>query len=1157
MVDTKVSELFNISGRFLRSAHLERDFHDANGLDDYILSDYTQNCLQRISIGLEKNSGQRAWRITGDYGAGKSSFALFLAHWFSGKSDQFPDPIKEKSHYKLYTNKNPQFTPVLVTGSRAPLGNSILKEIHSVLKNRHPKKNKLKILKQIQSVIQSDIPATDDEIINLIIEANRHVTIANNGYGMLIIIDELGKFLEYAALYPENQDVYILQRLAEIASRSNDTPFFIIGLLHQGFDAYADQLSQTGQREWEKISARFEELIFSQPIEQTTTLISSALNTVFEELNEDITTISQEAMAETIQLGWFGASPAKEMLVQNASTIFPLHPTVLPVLMRVFNRFGQNERSLFSFLLSNEPFGLQEFANVTSITSNQYYRLENLYDYIRFNFGHRLNLQSYKSHWNHIESMIESFSTNDEIDLKVLKTVGIINLINQNDILATDESIVLALENSSQIKTKIIQSIENLDKKRRILYHRGAAGGYCLWPHTSINLDFALENAKKAIGSPKRVSKIVTDYIDPSPIVARRHYIQTGNLRFFTVVYCAVNDLKSTFNKINIQDDGTIIIPLCETKDERSEALNHVEHPHLENRDNVLIAIPPYLNVLAGLIQEAQRWEWIARNTPELEADRFAAEEVSRQIDFSRVSLLKKINSFIGLRQFTGALDLEWYQCGKQLPISSGRELLSALSQIADNVYTKAPIIKNELVNRQNLSSAAAGARMRLIENLFNAPDKPYLGMNPDKKPPEMAIYLSILKQSMMHQENDGLWNITLPKNNDDTCNIVPALQYMEAIAKEKPDEKICVSTIFKKLKEPPFGVREGLLPIFLAVFKMVYEHEIAFYEDGTFLTIVAGEEFQRLIKDPDSFEIQYCKIEGVRANIFNKLLSTLGLGKKTTKEPALLDIVQPLCIFAASLPNYVKTTKKLSPKAKNVRDTILNTRDPAKLLFSELPLALEFAPFTPDAGIPDKTIHEFVQMLKDALSELKMAYPELKDRLKAQILEAFSVSEKIAPRYRHHLSERADKVAITVTEKKLKAFAFRLLDESLSESEWIESVASFLLSKPPEKWIDIDEEQFYQKLAQRAQQFSRVENLIFPNSEKSKKTIGMRLALTKSSGKEQEKVFFISPEEEKEIKGLQNEFSKLIQSDKNGIAAAYKAIWEIMASQKPKEENE
>jgi len=1152
--DTKVSELFNISGRFLRSAHLERDFHDAKALDDYILSDYTQNCLQRISIGLGKNSGQRAWRITGDYGAGKSSFALFLAHWFSGKSNQFPESIKSKSNYKLYTTDNPQFTPVLVTGSRAPLGISILKEIHSSLKNKSPKKNRIELLQQIQSMVQSDATIPDNEIINLIIEANRQITIENNGYGFLIIIDELGKFLEYAALYPESQDIYLLQRLAEIASRSNDTPFFIIGLLHQGFDVYADQLSQTGQREWEKISARFEEIIFNQPIEQTTTLIASALNITIKKLDKEITAIAQKAMSETIKLGWFGSSPAIKILIQNAQSVFPLHSTVLPVLMRVFNRFGQNERSLFSFLLSNEPFGLQEFARSTQLSSGLCYRLDNLYDYVRYNFGHRLNIQSYKSHWSHIESMIESFSTNDEIDLKVLKTVGIINLINQTDILATKESIVLSITNICHKKNRITQSIENLDKKRRILYHRGAAGGYCLWPHTSINLDSALENAKKAIGSPKRVSKIIKNYIDPSPIVARRHYIQTGNLRFFSVLYCSIDDLNTTIDKIDLQDDGTIIIPLCETKDERLKAFRAVELSILKNRKNILIAIPPYLNVLAGLIQEAQRWEWVARNTPELEADRFAAEEVSKQIDFSRVSLLKKINSFIGLRQFTELLDLEWYQCGVQLKISSGRELLSQLSQITDEVYTKAPIIKNELVNRQNLSSAAAGARMRLIENLFNAPDKPFLGMNPDKTPPEMAVYLSILKQSNIHQENDGVWNISLPEEKDDKCNIIPALEYMEAIAKRKPDERICVSDIFQKLKEPPFGIRDGLLPIFLAVFKMVYEHEVAFYENGSFLTIVAGEEFQRLMKNPDSFEIQYCKIEGVRANLFNKLFSTLGFHSNEVKEPELLDIVQPLCIFADRLPAYVQNTKKISKKALNVRETILNTRDPAKLLFSELPLALDFLPFKPDNDISETTIHDFVETLKQSLTELKMAFPALKDRLKTQIIEAFNVSDKTVPLYRSHLSERADKVAIAVTEKKLKAFAFRLLDDSLPEPEWIESVASFLLSKPPEKWIDIDEEQFCQELVQKAQQFSRVENLIFPNSEKSQKTIGMRLALTKSSGKEQERVFFISPQEEQEIKGLQDKFAKLIQSNKNGIAAAYKAIWDIMASQTSKE---
>lgn len=1154
MDDTKVSELFNISGRFLRSAHLERDFNDARGLEDYILSDYTQNCLQRISIGLEKNSGQRAWRITGDYGAGKSSFALFLAHWFSGKTDQFPESIRKKSDPQLYTTETPQFTPVLVTGSRAPIGDSILKELYRCLNKKYPTKNK-KVLKEIQSLLDSKDEIPESKVINLILEANRYVTFSNKGHGLLIIIDELGKFLEYAALYPERQDIYLLQRLAEIASRSDDTPFFIIGLLHQGFNAYADQLSQTGQREWEKISARFEELIFNQPIEQTTTLISSALNAKINALNKEIAALAKKNMTETIKLGWFGASPAKDILIQNAPKVFPLHPTVLPVLMRIFNRFGQNERSLFSFLLSNEPYGLQEYAKSTTIASNQYYRLDNLYDYVRFNFGHRLSLQSYKSHWNHIESMIESFSANDKIELTALKIVGIINLINQDDILATDESIILSFANSSLGNKDIHQAIENLYKKKRILYHRGAAGGYCLWPHTSVNLDVALENAKKAIGSPKRVSKIVKDFIDPSPIVARRHYIQTGNLRFFNVLYCSVDDLEATINKLNLQDDGTILIPLCETKEERSEALKHVEHPSLKNLKNILIAIPPYLSVLAGLIQEAQRWEWVARNTPELEADRFAAEEVSRQIDFSRASLLKKINSFIGLRQFTGQLDLEWYQCGEQLIISSGRELLSKLSQIADDVYKMAPIIKNELVNRQNLSSAAAAARMRLIENLLNSPDKPYLGMNPDKKPPEMAVYLSVLKQSKIHQEKNGFWSISLPSKEEDSCRLVPALEYMEAIAREKPDEKITVARVFDKLKVPPFGIREGLLPILLAVFKMVYEHEIAFYENGSFLTIVAGEEFQRLIKSPDSFEIQYCKIEGIRAEIFNKLLSTLGLDRKRLEEPELLDIVHPLCLFAAELPEYVKNTKKLPIKTIAVRDTILNSREPIKLLFSELPAALGFSPFDPTDSMPEQIAFEFVMDLKSALGELKMAFPELKERLKSQILEAFNITEKMSSKYRSCISERAEKVAITVTERKLKAFSLRLFDDSLPETEWIESIASFLLSKPPGKWIDLDEDKFNQELAQRAQQFSRVESIIFPNNEKYGKNIGMRLALTKSSGKEQEKVFFISPEEEIEVKGLQDELSKLIKSDKNGIVAAYKAIWDIM-SQKDQKEN-
>jgi hypothetical protein len=69
--------------------------------------------------------------------------------------------------------------------------------------------------------------------------------------------DELGTFLEFAAHNPQQQDVFLLQRLAELAAASDKAaPMFLVGMLHQGFDAYAENLDPSTQREWEKPKLR-------------------------------------------------------------------------------------------------------------------------------------------------------------------------------------------------------------------------------------------------------------------------------------------------------------------------------------------------------------------------------------------------------------------------------------------------------------------------------------------------------------------------------------------------------------------------------------------------------------------------------------------------------------------------------------------------------------------------------------------------------------------------------------------------------------------------------------------------------------------------------------------------------------------------------------
>ena len=78
--------------------------------------------------------------------------------------------------------------------------------------------------------------------------------------------------------------------------------------------------------------------------------------------------------------------------------------------------------------------------------------------------------------WNLIDSVVESFVEESDTQLKILKTVGILNLLNDNDLLATEESVVCALANPGQEKS-IRAAITALNKHKRIIYDRGRARG--------------------------------------------------------------------------------------------------------------------------------------------------------------------------------------------------------------------------------------------------------------------------------------------------------------------------------------------------------------------------------------------------------------------------------------------------------------------------------------------------------------------------------------------------------------------------------------------------------------------------------------------------------------------------------------------------------
>lgn len=1138
MASRSINNILRISSRFLRSAQLERDFRDPDALGSYVLTHDTRVNLSRLLKGTRSVSGQRSWRVTGDFGSGKSSFALLLANVLSPSSADLPKHLRGLPGDMGLPRSRRGFLPVLVTGSRQQMSLALLSALSASLHQNIDGRKKLKVRAAVEETLAAPKSNLDQRVIALLMQTSAELRQHDLFDGVLVIIDELGKFLEYSALNPEKQDVYFLQQLGEASSRSGENCLFTVGLLHQGFSTYADKLSEHAQREWEKVAERFEEIVFAQPLSQVAALLSAALNVKEDECPRGWKSEAHADMRAAVDLGLFGANAGKSALVELAPSLYPLHSTVLPVLAKFFRRFGQNERSLFSFLLSSEPHALQDFAQNES-TLSFIYRLPEFYDFIAQNFGSRLSAQSFRSHWSHIDAIIRSFPAERELDLRVLKTIGVLNTIDSTaDLLPSDELLSLALGNPSGLNASVTRL-----KKENLLFFRGARRGYALWSHTSVNLEHEFAKASESIQQISSMGELLRSRLDARPVVARAHYIQTGNLRHFTLRFCSPDEVSEDTSAYHPEHpaDGLIVIVLCETDEQRKRAQKLISG--LPANSQVLFGVTEPLQALNGFILTLERWNHVERHTPELKDDRFAAEEVSRQIAHANQALENALHRFVGFRGLSQDVQssIQWFYNAKPAKTLAGRgSLQSYLSKLCDSLFPHSPHVHNELVNRNTLSSAAAAARQRLFELMLNHGDDPHLGLPQDKAPPEKSLYLSVLKESGIHAERAHGWSIEFPEN--DPLHLRPALEHVIRMLEAKPDARVRVDRIIDELRRPPFGVRDGLIPILLVAIYVQHEAEIAIYEDGRFVSDV--EEFlkMRLVKAPHTFEFQLCRIHGMRRELLAHLAEVVKLERAERTE--LLSIVRPICLMVAELPDYAKNTENLSSQTLALRKHVLAADEPATLVFKAIPDALGFKG---DVGKSDAS--KLASKLAHCLSELRRALPECRKRMTESLLEAFGEKGADFQSWRRDIAERAETVVVGVTNPELRAFTLKLIDDATEESTWLEALGSLVTRVPPSRWRDKDETAFRDGTLALVKQFQRVESLHFGEGSQAPEN-AVRIALTQKTGEERDQVFHLSYIQAKEALALRKKLQAQMPNDKKlAVAALSQLLWEMMDS--------
>ena len=1118
---TALTEIVHVRRRFLRSVNLERDFYSAQPLDGYVLTSSALLSLQRIFTGIHKTYA-RAFTLTGPYGTGKSSLALYAGKVLSASSDEKPSLraalCKQNPAFAdmLFDKEKEGYWLVLLTGAREPIGVALWRGLFEALDHwpeKIAKTIRASLKKEFSGISKTAIPSAR-EVVALYTSAARHARKLGDGcQGLFVVVDELGKFLEYAALHPDKGDMQVLQEMAEFAARSADDSVMLITILHQSFSDYASKLSDQQRTEWQKVQGRFADIPFGDSPEETIRLMAHAIEVqdkqTFHKILES-TVIRQMDGCRDLKLSppTISASEFQQILQQT----YPLHPLTLRITPYVFRRYGQNERSLFSFLSSQEPFGFHEFLRTHTITTEHapVLRIDHLYDYIVATLGSALYSHATAKLWGETEEALHRLRDADPLQSRLLKTIGLLHILGeQTRIMPSKEVLIFALVDDATTPEQVEAALISLQTATLITY-RQFRNAYRPYEGSDIDVEDCLREARSHFTEGTDGVRIASMLGVTQPIVARRHSYQKGTLRFFEVRYCRPGSLEDEIKQGYSRADGLLLLCLASTSAELSDAEEKLRLL-LTERSDIIVGLNVENNVLHEAAVALQCLTWVQENTDGLRNDGVARREIKERILEATSVFQTQWENLLRPQEAVNSGGV-WYHHGDRQELNSFRELQELVSDACDQSYRHTPRLLNELINRRQLSSTAAAARRDLIQAMIERRETERLGMV--GYPPQASMYRSILESTGIHRSHDGgnTWGFCAPDvtQNPELARVWEEMEdfFFNGTLEPKPLERLV-----NLLRAQPYGLTEGVIPVLICAVTLCYEAEVAVYEDGKFITDLDSATFERMIKRPEGFRLQGCRIIGERQSVLDRFANGL---LRDSEERTLANVVRALYRQFNRLPDYTLKTRRLEDDALALRDMLREGKEPEQLLFIDLPRLLGAYPFVAGEADPDNA-DLFFQRWNIVMASIMGAYDGLLDRLEKGICDSFGVHDW------QELRARALAVVPHVGEARLKSFSLRASDDSHKRKPWMEAVAAGLVSRPPNVWSDAEEERFNNSLQAIVSAFRNSELVAFEKTRRPDAALhtGVRIAVTADTGEESARISVVRSEDDHLVRTL------------------------------------
>lgn len=1016
-----------ISNRLLRSANLKMDISDLSRLEHYRPTSKAIVLLR--SILATERSG--CFMVVAPYGSGKSIGATFAA-------------ALAENYSEVQKALRPAMKKIGELDSSIP---EILKkrgkgtELHAVL-----------LLEgAVDNLTEAIDTAMKESFDRLDLKWNKKGTEKSDGrfigkYSTLledsgvtrisIVWDEFGRHLESLVETGRASQLNDVQRLAEEIDRLGFECASFTTLLHRNISQYATHLSQSTLAEWRKIEGRFETLNYIESSRQIIELMAGFVEDRKPRRGGESSPALKSALLKKISaLGLIDGISLDE-LGEFAEQAAPLSLSALILLPRLSAKVAQHERTLFTTL---SKFELKSPVRLTEV-------FDAFTDAMRQDVGLggslRLLLET--------QSALKKISSKEEE--AAVKALAVLSLALSNEKLLLQPSVAsLFLQADLGITPSDADSLIERLKTLKVLLHRQHSDELSIWQGAAQDLRGKIAETRERLDgsfSLENFLKRERDFIVYAPLAYNAKY---GMRRFFCGYFVSLPEFESfceePFDIRNFRNraDGYVFFVLAFEKKDIDRAKR--KFSEIESELPVLAVLPePGLNLRSAALEVACLQD-ILRDKEYLSNDPLIQPEIQEILADAQQHFAKVLQRFIQ----PGEGESLWVTPAGALSIKSEDSLQSYISSVCEKTFSQTPRILCEALNRNNPSPQMVNARRKALIAVLERGHMNHFGL--DGASPDVSIVNTVLVKTGIVKgfSSHGATYAKPMELRDSGLNAVwNKFEYF--FTEPTGSEERSFSELFSELRNPPFGMRDGLIPVLFGAALQAFPSVRSIQQGMSFLQDILPTTIEEIFRNCAEYSIRVSAISEEQSEFLKQLLVLFS--PKASFNEVSTDLIRQVTDaieeWQAALPQVAHAMCLQKNNTAGQVLALLKSREkPIEILFEAIPALLG------TQGQYSSTL-DSLKLIKLELERSFDVYlvtvtKALNSIFDAQCESSLPLSEK----RKQWLALFPAECLQGISDGLAKRFVDILANQALSDEILLEQLAGILVGRAIRKWED------------------------------------------------------------------------------------------------------